>query len=104
MKLSSFLFVCNENNLDVDVYTDYTDDLEICYCGDESFGLTEDGQKEFSPILNLDVVWAEGDPVAIIKINELDNAEELNDLLVKFFSACAGHVYESLYNKWFTFE
>ena len=29
MKLSSFLFVCNENNLDVDVdvYTDYTDDL-----------------------------------------------------------------------------
>ena len=43
MKLSSFLFVCNENNLD-------------------------------------------------------------NDLLVKFFNACAGHVYESLYNKWFTFE
>ena len=38
MKLSSFLFVCNENNLDVDVYTDYTDELEICYCGNEEFG------------------------------------------------------------------
>ena len=33
MKLSSFLFVCNENNLYVDVYTDYTDELEICYYG-----------------------------------------------------------------------
>ena len=104
MKLSSFLFVCNENNLDVDVYSDYTDELKICYCGDEEFGLTEEGRKEFSAILDLEVEWTEGNHVATIKINELDNAEELDDLLVKFFNACAGYVSESLYDKWFTFE
>ena len=101
MTLTNFIFVCNENNYDVDCYTDYTDDLEICYCGDESFGLTEDGQKEFAPILNLEVEWTEGNPVATIKINELDNAEELNELLIQFFNACAGYVSDSLYNKWF---
>ena len=104
MKLSSFLFVCNENNLDVDVYTDYTDDLAICYCGDEEFGLTEEGRKEFSAILDLDVEWTEGQSVAVVLINDKENAEELNDLLVKFFNACAGYVSDSLYNKWFTFE
>ena len=104
MKLANFIFVCNENNLDVDVYTDYTDDLEICYCGDEEFGLTEEGRKEFSAILDLEVEWTEGQSVAVVLINDKENAEELNDLLVKFFSACAGHVYESFYNKWFTFE
>lgn len=102
MKLSSFVFVCNENNLDVDVYSDYTDDLAICYCGNEEFGLTEEGRKEFSSILDLEVEWTEGNHDAIIKIAELDNAEELNELLIQFFSACAGYVSESLYNKWFT--
>lgn len=100
MKLSSFLFVCNENNLNVDVYTDY-DELEICYCGDEEFGLTEEGRKEFSAILDLEVEWTEGQSVAVVLINDKENAKELNDLLVKFFSACAGHVSDS---KWFTFE
>lgn len=104
MKLSSFLFVCNENNYDVDCYTDYSDDLEICYCGNEEFGLTEEGRKEFSAILDLEVEWTEGQSVAIVLINDKENAEELNDLLVKFFSACAGYVSESLYNKWFIFE
>ena len=104
MKLSSFLFVCNENNLDVDVYTDYTDELEICYCGNEEFGLTEEGRKEFSAILDLQVESTEGQSVAVVLINDKENAEELNDLLIQFFSACAGYVSDSLYNKWFTFE
>lgn len=101
MKLSNFIFVCNENNYDVDCYTDYTDDLEICYCGDESFGLTEEGQKVFAPIMNLEVEWEEGQSVAVININDFNKAEELNELLIQFFNACAGYVSDSLYNKWF---
>ena len=104
MKLSSFLFVCNENNLDVDVYTDYTDELEICYCGNEEFGLTEEGRKEFSAILDLEVEWTEGQSVAVVLINDKENAEELNELLIQFFSACAGYVSTTNVNKWFTIE
>lgn len=104
MKLSSFLFVCNENNLDVDVYTDYTDELEICYCGNEDFGLTEEGRKEFSAILDLEVEWTEGQSVAVVLINDKENAEELNELLIQFFSACAGYVSTTNFNKWFTIE
>ena len=104
MKLSSFLFVCNENNLDVDVYTDYTDELEICYCGNEEFGLTEEGRKEFSSILDLEVDWTEGQSVAVVLINDKENAEELNELLIQFFSACAGYVSTTNFNKWFTIE
>ena len=104
MKLSSFLFVCNENNLDVDVYTNYTDELAICYCGNEEFGLTEEGRKEFSTILDLEVEWTEGQSVAVVLINDKENAEELNDLLIEFFSACAGYVSTTNYKKWFTCE
>lgn len=104
MKLSNFIFVCNEHSHDVDVVTDYSEDLYICYCGDKSFHLTEEGQKEFAEIMNLEVEWTEGKSLAFIKINNLENAEELNDKLCLFFSAAAGYVSTKLYDKWFTFE
>ena len=106
MKLSKFISICNEHFYCVDIVTDFTDDLYICYCycGTEDFNFTEEGRKEFSAILDLEVEWTEGQSVAVVLINDKENAEELNELLIQFFSACAGYASTTNFNKWFTIE
>ena len=42
--------------------------------------------------------------MATVLINDKENAEELNDMLIEFFSACAGYASTTNYKKWFTFE
>lgn len=104
MKLSSFCFVCNENCLDVDVYSDYDDQLGIAYCGDDSVTLTAEGQEMFKDIMDLDVDWREGDAEATVLINHLpdDQVDMINGLLIKFFYAAAGYCSDDLYRKWFS--
>ena len=104
MNLGEFIFVCNENSYDVDVYDDYDERLGCAYCGDECISLTEEGLKEFKDALALEVEWTDGNPTCIVKIptdKGDDESERLAELAKRLILALAGYCPSSKYDLWF---
>lgn len=89
--------------VDIDVYDDYTEELGIAFCGPVE--LTEEGQKYFEPVLNLNVAmvmdYTGYTDYGVVEIDELDNPEEALDMLCKLFNGLAGYCSDSLYKLWF---
>lgn len=83
-------------NDDIDVSDDYADDFCIAYCG--PMELTEEGEKEFSDILDLNITVYPQYCEAVV--NGIENGVQ-HMRVAKFFYALAGYCTEESYDKWF---
>ena len=104
MTILEFINLCNEHDYDVDICSDYTDELQTNYVGDSTFEFTEVGLKRFSKVLSLEIDYTEGDSDAVVHIPEEDEGEmdECEYQVDRLFTALAGYcsVYDS--DKWFS--
>ncbi len=82
-------------DIDVDVYSDYTDELATAFVG--PIRLTEEGEKEFYEALNYDIDLNEKEGCCIV---HCDNDRQLSKAS-HFFNAAAGWCSEDDYDKWF---
>lgn len=82
-------------DIDVDVYSDYTDELATAFVG--PIHLTSDGEEKFAEALNYDINLNEEEGCCIV---HCDNDRQLAKA-TKFFLAAAGWCSENDYNKWF---
>lgn len=89
-------------NIDIDVYDDDSDGIGIAFCG--PVGLTEEGKKEWEDILDYKVSFVDeticGD-IAVVKIPDDVDYDEMLDKCTEFFEALAGYCPSRLYDKWF---
>ena len=95
MTVREFLTKCEE---DVDVCTDVIDHGEVAYC--PVILLTDDGEKEWSDILDLNVDVNYRWNVAVVECP----TEELDDRAWDFFMSIAGYCSDSNWEKWFKCE
>ena len=89
-------------DIDIDVFDDYTEEVGICFCG--PIRLTTEGKEHFKEVLDYKVVVyidnALDTKEAVIQINEYDDADDRVDKSVEFFNAMAGYCSDSDYKKW----
>lgn len=79
-----------EEDVELDVYTDYNDDLAISFKG--PIVLSTEGFDHFFKVLGLEVkieTNTSGYEYAIVLIKEHKSPEELNELLIEFFELCS---------------
>ena len=81
--------------IDVDVYDSLTDILAIAFVG--PLLLTEDGEKEFKEVLELEATLNLDNRYCIINCENMMEVKKC----AKFFKAAAGYCSEENYNKWF---
>ena len=82
-------------NIDVDVYDDYTDELGIAFVG--PIKLTPAGEKEFAEVLNYNINLDKESGCCSVCCN---NDHQFGKAC-KFFNAAAGWCSEEDYDKWF---
>lgn len=89
-------------NIDIDVYDDDSDGIGIAFCG--PVGLTDEGRKEWSDILDYKVSFVDetiaGD-IAVVKIPDDVDYDEKLDRCSEFFGALAGYCSQEDWDKWF---
>ena len=89
-------------NIDIDVYDDDSEGIGVAFCG--PVGLTEEGEKEWEGILDYKVSFVDeticGD-IAVVKIPEDVDYDEMLDRCSDFFGALAGYCSQSNWDKWF---
>ena len=89
---------------DIDIYDDVCEGLGIAFCG--PMGLTEDGEKRFSKIIDLKVdiySYDDGYINAVLRINDESSKVWKCRLRIakEFFEGMAGYCSEENYDKWF---
>lgn len=89
---------------DIDIYDNVCEELGIAFCG--PMGLTEEGEKHFSQILDLKVeiyVDSEGYYNALLDIDDEHEVvwKRRLRLAKEFFEGMAGYCSEKNYEKWF---
>jgi hypothetical protein len=90
-------------DIDIDVYDDVCEELSIAFCGPQQ--LTPEGQKAFAEVMDYKIDFVNGSYgfVAIVKIDDQDEAvwtKRLNKAK-RFFYAAAGYCSCDDYDKWF---
>lgn len=91
--------------IDIDCYDNVVEEMGIAYCG--PMALTEEGQKEFSDVMEYECEILPdpiGYDVCIVKVDDDPNIpwrEKLNKVN-RFFKAIAGYCDCDDYDKWFT--
>lgn len=89
-----------EQEIDIDVYDNVCEELCIAFVG--PLYLTQEGQKEFSDVLELNVKLDKDMKSAQIKVNgQTDKWLKTLRHAERFFSAAAGYCSEENYDKWF---
>ena len=89
-------------NIDIDVYDDDSDGIGIAFCG--PVGLTDEGKEEWKSILYYKVSFVEGTiagDIAVVKIPDDVDYDEMLDRCSDFFAALAGYCSQSDWDKWF---
>lgn len=89
---------------DIDISDDVCESLCIAFCG--PMGLSEEGEKEFSEILNLKVIvftHHDGYSSAVLNIDDENETVWKRRLKIskKLFEGMAGYCSEKDYDKWF---
>lgn len=89
---------------DIDIYDDVCEGLGIAFCG--PMGLTEEGEKRFSEILDLKVdIYAceDGYKNAVLRIDDESSKvwKRRLRLAKQFFEGMAGYCSEENYETWF---
>lgn len=89
---------------DIDVYDNVTEGLAIAFCG--PIYLTDEGEKEFSEILDFEIEiirdYHYGD-TAIVNVDSPDEKvwKKKLKLAIRFFHSLAGYCADEDYAKWF---
>lgn len=88
-----------KQDIDIDVIDSVTEELYIAFVGPQR--LTEEGEKEFVEVLDMEVtMYHEG--LAEIHVEGPDGAwQKRLDQAKRFFWGAAGYVPETLYKLWF---
>lgn len=89
-------------NIDIDVYDDDSDGIGIAFCG--PVGLTDEGKKEWEDILDYKVSFVDGTicgDIAVVKIPDDVDYDEMLDRCSDFFGALAGYCSQSDWDEWF---
>lgn len=89
---------------DINIYDDVCEELGITFCG--PMGLTEEGEKRFSEILDLKVdIYTDrhGYKSAVLRIDDESAKVWKRRLRIakEFFEGMAGYCSEEKYEKWF---
>ena len=89
---------------DIDIYDNVCEELGIAFCG--PMGLTEEGEREFAEILDLNVdIYTSGDgyKTAVLRIDDESSKVWKRRLRIakEFFEGMAGYCCEQDYEKWF---
>lgn len=92
-----------EQEIDIDVIDDVTDELYINFCG--PLALTEQGKKKFAEVLEFGWHLHHNglETVAVIEIDDPEDKvwERRERKAIEFFEAAAGYCAVSEYHKWF---
>jgi len=102
MTIRDFIKKVNEEETDIDVCGDLTDDWAIAYCGDKTMSLTAEGEKEFGEVLALNI----DENTGVIQLNCIKDdkeAERLNQKASRFFHSLGGYCSSYIYDRWFNF-
>ena len=89
-------------NIDIDVYDDDSDGIGIAFCG--PVGLTDEGRREWRDILDYKVSFVDGTicgDIAVVKIPDDVDYDEMLDRCSDFFGALAGYCSQSDWDEWF---
>ena len=91
-------------DIDVDVYDNVEDGIEIAFCG--PMELTPDGQKRFAEVLDYDIELDIGEGICIVYTDKqdgkiIDNYEPRLRDAEFFFHALAGYCSAEDYYNWF---
>lgn len=89
-------------NIDIDVYDDDSDGIGIAFCG--PYGLTKEGEKQWGDILDYKVSFVDGTicgDIAVVKIPDDVDYDEMLDRCSDFFGALAGYCSQSDWDEWF---
>ena len=92
MTLGELIDSWSNDTPDMDVFSDYADDLIPAYCGTQ---LTEKGKERYRSVLALEVEVVNGE--IWVKV---ENGREHNSV-IKFFSDAAGYISEDEYDEYF---
>ena len=90
-----------KQEIDIDVYDDYTEELGIAFCG--PMKLTKEGQEYFKDVLDYDIIVYTNNDLqeAVVQVGDYDDAEDRFDKACELFNSMAGYCSDTNYNKWF---
>lgn len=91
MKVKDFI----KGEYDVDVYDDMCEELGICAAC--PITLTDEGEREFADVLNMEIDYTDGDCEAVVHVEDDDELERAK----LFFYGAAGYIGVSKYDRWF---
>lgn len=85
--------------VDIDVYDDVCEELEIAYCG--PYKLTDEGEKVFADALALPIEM--NDDYVVVHVDDADEKTWKRRLRAakRFFYAIAGYCDANDFDKWF---
>lgn len=95
-KVKDFLFGIDS---DFDVYDDYTEELGIAWC---EVGLTDDGMKEFSDVLEYEAEMLTEGWLGTRMIVHI-NSNKMLKKAKRFFESAAGYCSEEEWERWFKY-
>ena len=99
MKIRDFI----KQDIDIDVYDDYTSELNIAFVGPQA--LTPEGEKYFADVLDYDIDYTPNDEWATVHIYGEDGWWDQKLARAEFFfESAAGYCSEKEYNEWFVTE
>ena len=99
MKIREFI----AQEIDIDICDNVIDDYYCAFVGPQE--LTEEGEKKFSDVLDMEIEWKEGDDIAIVQLPEHgDEWKKPRKEAKNFFAAVAGYCAYEDWNKWFKEE
>ena len=103
MTIRDFMCLCDRNNYDVDITSDYTDEMVVNYVGGD-FYLTNEGKQKFEKILDLYIDFDEpfDNAVVIIPDGTEEDMDECEKNVRFFFKAIAGYCSVTNWGKWFS--
>jgi hypothetical protein len=103
MTILDFINLCDRNDYDVDICSDYTDFLQVNYVGNNSVTFTDVGLCRFKKTLSLEIDYDDGSNEAVVLIPEDTEAEmdEYEYEVGRLFKALAGYCSVDNFDTWF---
>ena len=92
-------------DIEIDVYDNVTDGIGVCFIG--PMELTDEGEKHFKKLLDLDIEinndpgWQFENAYVLIDDDDGDAWKERLEMAKEFFYAAAGYCAEDEYRLWF---
>lgn len=91
-----------KKNLDVDVASDFSEDLYVNFVG-PAYKFTSAGREKFRPLFDVELDIEEDNSFALLCLQDYDSviADNLERLAIKYFNWQAGYCTEATFAKYF---